>query len=184
MLSKTPLNEDLKAAESWLMLEGSKEADEGPLIQDYGSAKLRVCLAPISFRPLSEVRNVLIVNQNFVATRKENRGKECFLGNAYQRRPMTLFERQPSAAEYDKNGVAKPIRSRKELKVCRANSYRRLGKLGGLRRQRLSTAETCWETDCLLNQRQKTNPYVGSKRKYAAGGQTNICPEVRSRMIS
>ena len=42
MLSKTPLNEDPKAAESWLMLEGLKEADEGTLTQDYESAKLRV----------------------------------------------------------------------------------------------------------------------------------------------
>ncbi|ERF71087.1 hypothetical protein EPUS_07759 [Endocarpon pusillum Z07020] len=83
MLSKTPLNKDPKAAESWLMLEGLKEADEGPLTQDYESAKLR-----------------------------ESSGKECFLGDAYQRRPMTLFERQPGAAEYDKNGVAKPILSR------------------------------------------------------------------------
>ena len=55
---------------------------------------------------------MLIVNQNFVATRKESSGEECFLGNVYQRRPMTLFERQPGAVDYDKNGVAKPIRSR------------------------------------------------------------------------
>lgn len=90
MLSKTPLNEDPKAAECWLMLEGLKEADEGPLPQDYESAKLRVCLAPILFRPLSDVRNVLIMNQSLIAIRKESSGKECFLVYAYQRHPITL----------------------------------------------------------------------------------------------
>lgn len=38
-------------------------------------------------------------------------GDQCYLQNVYQRRPMTLLERQRGAVAYV-NGVARPIRSR------------------------------------------------------------------------
>jgi hypothetical protein len=48
MLSKTPVQDDSRASETWLMLESLEQAHEGTLTEDYKSAKLDVCWTPTS----------------------------------------------------------------------------------------------------------------------------------------
>ena len=58
-----------------------------------------------------EVQELLTLFQNFASERTKSDGDRWLLQNVYQRRPMSLLERQRGAVTYV-NGVARPIRSR------------------------------------------------------------------------
>jgi hypothetical protein len=54
---------------------------------------------------------MLISSQDFASERTKSDGDRWLLQNVYQRRPMSMLERQRGAVTYA-NGVARPIRSR------------------------------------------------------------------------
>jgi fatty acid desaturase len=58
-----------------------------------------------------ESQKKLILPQDFASERTKSDGDRWLLQNVYQRRPMSLLERQRGAVTYV-NGVAKPNRSR------------------------------------------------------------------------